>query len=350
MPAYTFQVMNETPAAPWEKPIPLCWSNDSETLLTVPSISDKKGFLYLALSDGAVSAIDSATGKQAWHTTLGGEVEAMKLAENGRIIVVTRQEGELSLAINALSPESGITAWRKDLPLSNKFYLLSKGNGIFYFREEGEITALNSSNGDILWTKNSGGKLTAEPVLTDKSVIVGLAEKKLAEIDLENGKTLQNFTAQGELNGLIAASGGQLIYSDSIGNIFSLRMPDGQPMWKARAGAEVSDISITGQGVLVSSNDNFTYMLTAIRGDRKWKRKFSGRLIGKPVVHENYALFVTSSGTEGVILNLVNGKFVNNVFLLGEAYFTGPSTGILDDFVLSTSQGLLFYSNSCKKK
>ncbi len=323
--------------------------------MNIPAISGPKGFLYIAASDGAVTAVDSATGKQAWRTALGGEIEAMKLAENGRIIVITRQEGEqkdkISLFINALSDESGVTAWRKELEFSDKFYLLTKASSIFLIREDGGISALNAANGDALWRSPSGGKFTAAPVLFDKGLIAGAAEKKLLEISFENGKVAQNLPAQTELTGPMAVANDLIIYSDQVGNIFAARLATGEVLWKARAGAEVSDISLTDQGILVSSNDNFAYMLSVTRGDRKWKRKFSGRLMGKPVLRDGYGMFVTAAGSEAVILNLSSGKFVNNVFLPGEGYFTGASAGVLDGFALSTSRGTLFYSpNSCQKK
>jgi outer membrane protein assembly factor BamB len=352
---YAFQLSDVKPVKPWDKPIPLCWTFETEALVDIPPVTNAKGFLYIAVADGGVTAVDAATGKQAWHSGLGGEIEAMEPAENGRIIAVTRQEGEqkdkASLFINALSDESGVTAWRKELEFSEKFYLLAKGKNIFIARENGSITAFNAADGEIAWQAVAKAKLLTPPVLFHDIMVMGVTERKIEQISLENGKALQSFEALTVPNGLIAATNDLIIYSDQIGNIFGVRFSTGELAWKARAGAEVSDISVTDHGVLISSNDNFAYMLSPTRGDRKWKRKFAGRLVGSPVLRENYGLFVTAAGTEGLILNLTNGKFANNVSLFDEAYFTGASTGILDGFSLFTSRGTLFYSpGNCKTK
>lgn len=354
---YAFQTNDEKNAKTWEKPIPLCWKFESEALLDTPAVTNAKGFLYIAVADGGVTAVDAATGKQAWRSGLGGEIVSMRAAENGRLIVVTRQEGQhkTSLFINSLSEESGVSAWRKEIgPLASSaenFYLLTKANSIFLAREDGHVTAFNAASGDLLWQTSAGGKLTTEPVLTESGMVLGAADKKLILINPDNGKISQTLPALTEPNGPIMAAGDLIVYSDQVGNIFGASLLSGELLWKARAGAEVSDISPTGFGILISSNDNFAYMLSATRGDRKWKRKFSGRLAGKPVLRENYALFVTTAGTEAVILNLANGKFVNNVSLLDEAYFTGASVAIADGFALFTSRGTLFYSpTNCKTK
>lgn len=352
---FAFQNGTDKETGPWEKPIPLCWSYEAEALINVPVVSNAKGFLYIPLVDGAVAAVDTAIGKQAWRAGLGGEIQAVRPLENGKLIVMTRQEGEqkdkTSLFLQALSDESGITAWRKELDLSAKFFLLIKANSIFLVREEGDITAFNGGSGEVLWQSNAGAKLAGAPALSEKGLIAGTADKKLLEISLEQGRVLQTLNAPAAISGPIAAVGESIVFSDKLGNIYAVRITDGKTLWKTRAGAEVSDISMTDFGLLVSSNDNFAYMLSPGRGDRKWKRKFSGRLIGKPVLHENYALFATSAGTEGVILNLINGKFVNNVSLLNESYITGGAVGSRDSFALSTSRGLVFYApDGCAKK
>lgn len=353
----------------WEKPLTRCWSIDDESLFDVPSVSNKGGFLFIALPDGAVSALDSASGKQAWDSTLGGRIEALKLTENGKVFVTARQEVEESekppekqgektekppLVLHALSEESGITVWRKEFDLTGEVDLLTDSTGLYLLSDTGEMIAVNPATGDVIWRSNAGAKIVADPAITEKSIFLGLAEKKIVEISRESGKIVQNYAAQVELSGPMLVSDGQLIYSDSVGNIVSRKLSTGEYLWKARAGAGVTDITMTAQGLLVSSNDNFAYMLHTTRGDRKWKKKFPGRLQGKPVLIEKYGLFVPSSGREAAILNLTDGKAVNLVPLIGEAYFTGSATGAatatLSGFSLSTSQGTAFYSATCTKK
>jgi outer membrane protein assembly factor BamB len=237
--------------------------------------------LYIAVADGGVTAVDAATGKQAWRSGLGGEIESMKPAENGRLIVVTRQEGEQKdktlLFINSLSEESGVSAWRKEIGPAENFYLLTKTNSIFLAREDGHVTALNAASGELLWQAPAGGKLTTGPVLTESGMVLGLADKKLILINPDNGKISQTLPALTEPNGPMMAAGDLIVYSDQVGNIFGASLLSGELLWKARAGAEVSDISSTGFGILISSNDNFAYMLSATRGDRTFP--FSMKLI-----------------------------------------------------------------------
>lgn len=377
------ELQEKSAQKPWEKPLLRCWSNDTETLFDVPAMSNAAGLLFFAGEDGAVFAIDSATGKQAWEATLGGRIAALKLSDKGRVIVISIQEStqetampaasnavpsptpplanaapatpvaaeKKTVVVNALSEESGITVWRKEIDLTGEIQLLANTTGIFILSENGDALALNPVNGELLWRASLGAKITGEPILTEKSLIVGLADKKIVEIARDSGKIGSNYTAQGELNGPMAVVAHQLIYSDKIGNIYALKLMTGLALWKSRAGAAVSSILPTPNGLLVTSNDNFTYMLAANTGDRKWKRKFAGRVIGQPALIENYAVFTPSAGNEAALLELSAGKAVNAIPVLEEgAFFSGAVTKAGDGFALFTSAGTFYYATLCKNK
>jgi outer membrane protein assembly factor BamB len=352
--------------SPWEKPISKCWTYEGETAANIPMVPAQNGFLYIPLADGAVAAVETASGKQVWQSGLGGEIRAMQLTDNKKLIVVTEQQSDKkddsSLVLQAISEETGVTAWRKELAFSTGISLIIKGNTAILLREDGNITAFGVNDGAVIWQANEGAKITAllastglagtGPAGAGKSfIVIRPEEKKLVEMSLETGKAGQTYALSGSNTTPKLATEDSIVFSDPIGNVSAMSLLNGAPIWNARAGAEVSDVTATDLGLLVSSNDNFVYLLSASRGDRKWKRKFSGRLMGKPVLHENYGLFVTAAGTDAVILNLNNGKFVNGVSLTNKAFFTGSAVGAGGGFALSTSQGVLYYSpDGCAKK
>lgn len=306
--------------SPWEKPLAKCWSLDAEFLLDVPSIP-AKGIIYAALEDGALMAIDNASGKQIWLSRLGGVIRKMDLSDSGRLAVLTEQEGEKkdskALFLQVLRGETGLTVWRKDLELSGDVSI-----GV----DKKSIEVTRRSDGSQIWfdletgeRQGSGGAWLSKVGEGYRRFIIGKDEGKQLNEDLS-------------------------ILTDSMGNISA-------GSWKARVGAEVSDISLSDHGLVVSSADNFVYMLTVNHGDRKWKRKFTGRLLGAPVLRKNYGLFVTVAGTEAIILDLTNGKVVNNISLSDGAFFTGNTIGTETGFALMTSRGMLFYSpEGCPKK
>ncbi len=347
----------------WEKPISKCWAYEGETAANIPMVPAANGFLYIPLADAGVAAVETATGKQAWQSGLGGEIRAMQmaqLADSKKLIVVTEQQSDKkddsSLVLQAISEDTGVTAWRKELPFLRGVSLIIKGGIAVLVSEDGNITAFNVNDGEIIWQASEGPKITAITALSPANggksfIVIRPEEKKLIEMSLETGKAGQTYALSGSYLTPKLATGDLIIFSDAIGNVSAVSLLNGAPVWNARAGAEVSDVSATDLGLLVSSNDNFVYLLSASRGDRKWKRKFAGRLMGKPVLHENYGLFVTAAGTDAVILNLNNGKFVNGVSLTNKAFFTGSAVGAGGGFALSTSQGVFYYSpDGCAKK
>jgi outer membrane protein assembly factor BamB len=323
-PVYSFQAAQGPSTDPWEKPIAKCWALDTDFLPDVAPIVDKNGVLYLAQEDGALSAIDTANGKQLWRSGLGGEIKEFALTDSSRLAVLSEQEGEKkdskSHFLQVLSSETGVTVWRKELELSGDAFLSFEkaivsvvqrgdGNGAEFNLETGERKAVTGA-----WLAKTGEGV--------RRFVIGKDEGKPAQL-----------------------SGDMTILTDPVGNITA-------DQWKARVGGEVVDISLSDHGLVVSSADNFVYLLTTGHGDRKWKRRFTGRLLGRPVLKGNYGLFVTVGGNEAIVLNLTNGKVVNSVTLTTEgAFFTADAVGAGSGFALFTSHGISFYSpEGCGKK
>jgi outer membrane protein assembly factor BamB len=121
-------------------------------------------------------------------------------------------------------------------------------------------------------------------------------------------------------------------------------------LWKARTGAQIVDITEVSGNFLVSSNDGFVYLLAAKSGDRIWKRRLPGRLIGKPLIYNNFALLQTIDGTAALILDLNNGKLVNQI-LFNENVFSGGSALFLHRrVIIPTNKGLLAFGSECAEK
>jgi hypothetical protein len=56
------------------------------------------------------------------------------------------------------------------------------------------------------------------------------------------------------------------------------------PEWKLRNGAEISSVTPTAEGLLISSFDNFIYLISENGGKPLWKKRLSGRITAAPLI------------------------------------------------------------------
>ncbi len=105
-----------------------------------PTLADAT--LYVPTADGAVVALDSATGTVRWRTELGGLLRQSVLVAGPRLVVA---------------------AW------------------------SGRITALSRAEGAVLWTLETGAPATADPVRHGEQVLVSSRNSKLYSLALADG-------------------------------------------------------------------------------------------------------------------------------------------------------------------
>lgn len=120
--------------------------------------------------------------------------------------------------------------------------------------------------------------------------------------------------------------------------------------WKTKTGGEITNLLIIPQGVLVTSNDNFTYLFERKKADKIWKKRLSGRVKGlyllddsKLVLEVNDSeyllqLDVRDGSESGKIIKDYKGK-IHNIFQTTQ-----------NQLLLISDSGLYKYSTSdCKR-
>ncbi len=122
----------------------------------------------------------------------------------------------------------------------------------------------------------------------------------------------------------------------------------GKEVWKFKAGAKITSLAKSEKGILLSSWDNFLYLLDKISGRIIWKKRFPQRLNAKPFVATDFVIAGADFGNYAEIISLANGRSLTRLdFPNDNEYFLTP---ILIDklFIFPTNKGILAYSNQCK--
>lgn len=378
------QPIPETSALPL--PFRACWSYQIK-LSDHAIASDNHNTIIIPTFEGGLIGIDLKSGKKLWQAELGGRVisDVIVGSEEDSIFVATEsssitdqsntespinfnahKELHTTIKIRSLNKTSGITNWQTSLPpaaiQTRKMFVGIYDHKIIVADQSGSITVLGKTAGEILSKQvyifgSVNSVNSANPVdgvyydLYHKHLII-LAGSRVILADVETG----NHTLLKKTDSILTAaylSDDVLILGNKKGEITAIDRRTKKNLWKFRSGAEISNFSLTPNGLAATSLDNFIYLIEPKSGKVIWKKRLEGRIVIKPLVLGNYLIVTTLGSSKATIIYSENGSSVNQIYLDDDNYFAGSPVFIDNYVVFQTAEGLFTFTpsnNQCAAK
>lgn len=319
LPQYPF-IQAQTPLNPILKK---CWSGSNKSAITRLGASDNAKAVVFTEEVGKVGVLDPADGKQIWLTDFGGNI-ASNIAVNQTIVVFATVSESLSqdkpgtAALRAVSIETGVTVWTAILPSSDKFYLNLDEKYVYSVASSGKAGVFNKIDGAAAWQIELGSSVSSTPSFSKELIAIALDNGDVALVSAGTGERSQTHKLSGPASAVAITPGG-VISGDKKGNLLSSGLAQGNSGWKFKSGAQISSITVTGEGLLVSSYDNFLYLIGIDNGNVLWKRRLSGRLLRKPEVFGASAALTVLGEPGASMIDLKNGRVTAKTSLSGDA-------------------------------
>ncbi|KGD83099.1 membrane biogenesis protein [Pantoea stewartii subsp. indologenes] len=303
------------------------------------------GTVYAADRFGIVKALDAADGKEKWKVDL------------------SEKTGFFSKNLSAML-SGGITV---------------SGDRLYIGSERGQVYALNTSDGSIVWQAKAAGEALSRPVVSDGLVLIHTSNGMLQGLDQATGAVkwtvnldMPALSLRGESapsvafggaivggdNGRVSAvimNQGQLIWQQRIsqpsgateidrlsdvdttpiivngvvyalaynGNLSALDLRSGQILWKREIGG-VKDLIVDAGRIYLVDQDDRVITLNADGGVAIWRQsELLHRNLTSPVLYNGY--IVVGDG-EGYLhwLNTTDGRFVAQQKLDSSGFQTEP--------------------------
>lgn len=341
-------------AADWSQPMQPCWEFSTGEMSSLSPAADNKERIFLPLSDGSLIALETASGKTLWRSEFGGEIVAQPLYLEGKIYVLSRISVEAfdKYIFRAVSSATGLTVSQKQLDLkkTERAFLSASENKLYIFSDEGEIHAFDRSDGTHLWTRNLSAEIASHPLVAENRLIIGTDDKKISFISGSDGVVLNVMVLESPTAGNLQYSAGNLFFGDQVGNVHAYRISENKILWKFRTGAGIVNTELIGENLLATSNDGFVYMLSQKSGDRIWKHRLAGRLIGKALLNHRFLLVQTLDGNVLPVLDSAKGRVVNRIRLADETYTVNGAAGGSEIIIIPTNKGLQAFANKCRSQ
>ena len=317
----SFQTHPGTPDKPYV-PLKKCWEYTFESPGRA-SVSAENGSVFVAENGGSIRSLNSRTSSVNWITELGGGSSEIAAVPTLGVAVVTSRVPHSALSgaiLRLLSAESGLVKYSTSFPAAGDLHLVSVGSRLIVVDQNGEINAFDASTGERFWKLNLSGKVTSPAVVSGDVLAAATDDKKITVISVNDGKILSTISVETIVTAMAIDENSVIVAGDERGLVRSYRGGSAYVIWSFKSGGRVGTVSITPQGILVGSFDNFLYLLSNYSGDVKWKRRLDGRISSRPVLYQGTVMAASSTDEEAQVLDLANGKPVDRVPFGKERY------------------------------
>lgn len=268
-------------------PLDVVWTADagagssgSRVLATAPILAE--GRLYSLDAETTVYSIDAATGKEVWEVDLTPEEEDSDEGRGGGVayeagrVFVTTGFGE----VVALDAASGEILWRTAAGTPFRAAPTANGGRVFTITSDNQMICVNQADGAILWRHRgiveSAGILAAtSPAVSGSIVIVPYSSGELYALRVENGNTLWsdsltrtgNVTSLTELNdiaGRPVIDRGRVYAVSHSGRAVAIDIRTGERVWTRNiagvqtpwvAGGFIFTVTLEAEVVALSRRD-----------------------------------------------------------------------------------------------
>ncbi len=252
----------------WEQELP-------EMIMTGVAVGDNS--VYVGTESGNLVALDLASGIQQWSTPLLSEILSPP-AVSTEVIVVRTVDGKLV----GVSAESGKEMWsyQREVPvltLRGTSSPVIVGSRVYAGLDGGEVVALGLNDGRELWVKSVTSPrgrteiermvdIDADPAVVDGVIYVVSYQGDLAAINGEQGDLLW----KRKLSGVTAPTvyGPYIFLSDAEGNIWAFDRKDGSALWKQDGlkNRSLTSPLISGVNLVVGDIDGYLHWLSGEDG------------------------------------------------------------------------------------
>ena len=332
------------------EPFKRCRVFGGNTGLTRILASDNEFNVIFTNDNFWIISLNPDTNLENWKTQTGGKLEGEAVSDETNLYFLTsfeNESGEKNYTLNSISSKTGITSWQKKLTTSNIFSLNQSKNRDLLFLKIGEksLTAVSKDSGEIRWTKEFTTSLVT--VDTSKPAHLGIVlEDRLIRISTASGNVLDETKLKKSPVTSSVINGSYFLLGYSNGEIRSVSAGENEVLWKIKTGAGISGIAEYEEQALVTSLDNFIYLFSLSGGKLKWKKRVAGRINFKPLILGDFALVVNTGDNSTSVIDLRDGKVVNQISLEQDIYFSGQPFVIGSYIVLQTSKGLQMFANT----
>ncbi|MFQ5807790.1 MAG: PQQ-binding-like beta-propeller repeat protein, partial [Phycisphaerae bacterium] len=304
------------------------------------------GVVYVGSDEGALYALDLASGRLKWRHQNGEVIESSPAVIDGMVIF-----GDDAGVLHACDANTGAVRWTFQTegriissvncvaPASSRW----SDERIIFGSYDGALYCLRAENGKQIWKYETEERVHATPAIVGSHVLVGGCDAHLHVVNIGDGTPVRKI-ALDSVTGCSAAVLGARVFLGTYGQqVLGIDWQIGRVVWRfedpERSFPFLSSAAATGQLVIVGGRDKRLHALDPDTGKQRWQFVTKGAIDSSPVI-VGERVFVGSADGNLYAVNLTTGKEVWR-FEAGAPISASPAVAE-SCLVISTEDGLIY--------
>ncbi|HEU5279209.1 MAG TPA: PQQ-binding-like beta-propeller repeat protein [Gaiellaceae bacterium] len=271
-----------------------------------PSYCD--GILYVNSFGGRTVALDSHSGKKIWERRGGKKPSTPAIA--GPRLIVTSHDGN----VTAYNRYNGQLLWRLHVDAKIESSPVAIGRVAYFGATDGRLFAVYVRTGRVKWAYNTGGRINSSPSVSGNRLFVSTYAGSIFCLRLADGHKIWNTylrrnVLQYESFYASASTDGRRVFTIArSGKIYALSASSGRVIWTAHVGGlGYSTPAIAHGRVFIGGFDGYLRAFRAATGRLLWRRHLGGRILGGSFVAGNL-VFTSTLAARTFALRVSDGK------------------------------------------
>jgi len=274
------------------------WEYDGEI---IDRIEKKEDRLFFSTRGGRVFCIDPKTQKTVWRSKVSDDLVSAPVLGEKHIYVHDGLHRLFCLDVE------GKRIWEKKIADGINPGMLASDGKVFLGTSEGELAALQGSDGAELWRFKVESTISSNIVGAQDLIIFGCSDHTLYFVD-HAGRSAGTFVI-GEIPLTSMAVDGSLLYFGTEDHSFHcLDLTRRKRKWKVRTGGRVDVPPVfDNKRIYLTSWNNVVFCMNKIRGDIHWWDMIPARSRFQLELIDN-RLIATSQSETAVCFDVETGK------------------------------------------
>jgi outer membrane protein assembly factor BamB len=210
--------------------------------------------------------------------------------------------------------------WRVSLPSGSRTGVTIEGDGAYVGSNDGTVSAMDLSTGDLRWTARAGGFLQSPLAVSEGLVLVGITGGQdttysLAAFRVADGTEAWRYAPEtaAQVAGVVAIADGVAYVGLADRTLRAISVVDGSERWTAQLNAPVGPQgapAVTGDAVIAVDVLGQIYRFDVATGERVWDQALNTTVLrSSPVVSGQHVLVPSGEG-ELFAVEILSGDLV----------------------------------------
>jgi outer membrane protein assembly factor BamB len=256
---------------------------------------------YVGTYDGALSAVDLASGRRRWRTELGDAIGASPTYYNGTLYTAVEHAAP-SGSVAAVDAATGDVQWRDSWPTNHPHSTVAldvEGGRLLFGSNDGHVYAWSFPELEREWSYDTGGDVKAPISIADGVAVVPSWAATVTALDVADGSVRWTFETGQDNMCAPAVHDGTVYVGSHDDNVYAIDLESGEEQWRFETGGWlIGSVVATPDHVLVGSYDTHLYALDRADGSETWRFEGRGHATSAPLVTED-AVYYAERAVDG---------------------------------------------------